>query len=77
MSRKIRRVRIVEDTDLQPGDHLATRHQHRALVRVLQDPIAAGLPVSVRGKFLLYAVLPTMAVAVILAVIIAYRVGVL
>lgn len=65
-----KRVIIVEDTDLQPGDHLATHRQHRALVRVLQDPIAAGLPTSARRKFLLYIVLPTLTVAVILTVII-------
>lgn len=69
------RVRIVDD-DLQPGDHIASHHPHPVVVNVLHNPYR-GRPVSVRRKFLLYAVLPAMAVAVILALVLAADLGLL
>lgn len=74
-SKKPVRVTIVDD-DLQPGDVISRRRPHPYLVRVLQDPIA-GVRSSARGKFLLYAILPVMTVAVILAIAIAASLGLL
>ena len=75
MSRKPIRVQIVDD-DWQPGDHIASHHPHPAVVNVLHSPYT-GRPASPRSKFLRLVILPVAAVAVILAVIIAYRLGVL
>jgi hypothetical protein len=61
--------------DRQPGSRITPAAPHSALVRVVD--MSRAVPCHPRARFATYVILPVLAVAVILVMVIAYRTGVL